>query len=228
MIYELRNKTEYPHRNPMLRPNQVLLDGDTTEDFFHKIQFPIGCTFAQNTQGLVTRNFNESAFKDGESFTSKKFFLVNLSKTKALSIFNCKRLVVEDFDKTQDRQQFQLTENDEIVSPSCSSKAITANVDCLHGNMLLLDSVQSSNAQKWRFYRDGIVNLECGRKNGNLAITAITVNNLFTDIPSLDDVELYISNVFSRLAISVGDSVSRTALLKCFGCKLTLFTFNLE
>jgi hypothetical protein len=212
-MYEARNKTVYPHQNPMLRPNLTLLDNDTDKDFFDKIQFPIEYTFSQNNQGLVTRNFQENVFREGESFTNKMFYLVNPSTSKALGVLNCERLVVEDYDKDRINQQFQLTENDEIISPDCSSKVITANENCLNGNVLLLDSAQSkSNTQKWRFYGDGIVNLQCGRRNGNLAITSIP-DNSFHEIPYIDDIEFSISNAFSGLSISVGDAVSYLTLL---------------
>jgi hypothetical protein len=226
-MYEARNVTEYPHQNPMIRPNnQGLLDGDTDKEFFDKTQFPIEYTFAQNAQGLVSRNFR-AGFHVSKSVTSKKFFLVNPSTSKALSILNCERLVVEDHDKEQTSQQFQLNENDEIVSPSCSSKVITADEKCLHGNVLLLYNTQlNSNTQKWRFYEDGIVNLQCGRRNENLAITSIP-DNSFHDIPYIDDIEFYISNAFNELSISVGDAVSHLTLIFCCApWKLKLFLFT--
>ena len=69
-----------------------------------------------------------------------------------------------------------------------------ADSNCDGGAVLQLSAKDDHDSkQKWRVYDNGILNLHCGRKSGNLAITEIEDNN-FRDIPELDNIEFSIVN----------------------------------
>ncbi len=60
-----------------------------------------------------------------------------------------------------------------------------------------------SASTKWRFYKDGIVNLACGGMKGNLAITSMK-DDSFSHIPTLDDIHFSLVNPSTGMAVSVG------------------------
>ena len=78
----------------------------------------------------------------------------------------------------------------------------------MDGNRLILvDSNPDDLAQKWRFYSDGIVNVACGRTNGNLAITQIN-DDIFDQITLFEELQFSLVNPFNGKAITIGSDVS--------------------
>ena len=66
---------------------------------------------------------------------------------------------------------------------------------CVDGNHLELEeSNHLENNQKWRFYDDGIVNVACGRKSGNLAISQIEKNHF-------NEISLFEGNIHAALLV---------------------------
>lgn len=66
-------------------------------------------------------------------------------------------------------------------------------------------------SQQWRFYNDRIENLECGRTNGNLAITEIE-DDSYNGIPFLGNVGWSFVNPYNGKAIGIGSAVTLTPL----------------
>ena len=108
--------------------------------------------------------------------------------------------------------------NSAVARPKCNSKSgcssnsctvtLTKKDYCTDGNKLTLKASNPSDAsQKWRFYDDGIVNLACGRTNGNFAITQVSDDN-FQDIPLFEELQFSFVNPFSGEAIGIGVEVS--------------------
>ena len=148
----------------------------------------------------------------GWNLHDKVFALVNPNTGHALSLSGSvqngicanNRIVQQEYTASNSRQQFKLNNEDQLESVSCPEKVITASGVCNGGAGLTLSaSDPASQAQKWRFYDDGLVNLECGRMNGNLAITEIK-DNSFDGIPRLDDIRFSLVNPSTGKAISVG------------------------
>ena len=84
----------------------------------------------------------------------------------------------------------------------------THNDYCMDGNRLILKASNPADAsQKWRFYDDGIVNLACGRTNGNFAMTQISDDN-FQDIALFEELQFSFVNPSSGEAIGIGVEVS--------------------
>ena len=89
----------------------------------------------------------------------------------------------------------------------CTATYISTSM-CHAGNHLILDdSSNDATEQKWRFYDDeGIVNVQCGRDMGSLAITEIK-ENTFENFDLYEDIQFAFVGA-SGEAISVGDKVS--------------------
>ena len=138
---------------------------------------------------------------------------------------NVDRLVQQEYDETDTSQQFKLNDKDQLESVGCPGKVITAFVfKCYGGAGLILGSDTASQVQKWRFYENGIVNLACGRKNGNLAITAIE-DNSFDHIPHLGAIRFSLVNPSSGKAIGVGNRAG--AEVSCYWmCMLLYYVKN--
>ena len=78
---------------------------------------------------------------------------------------------------------------------------------CIDGNVLILEDSNSDDmSQKWRFYENGIVNLACGRMNGNLAISQINDDN-FDQISLFEELQFSFVNPSNNKAITVGGEV---------------------
>ena len=210
-LYEGRNETKYSHPNPMLKTTTSLNHAASDKDFFDSIQFPIEYTFPQDQDtGAVDRTFAQTAFADGTSLHDKAFSLVNSDTGKALSLSSgsdCAslRIIDEVYNVTDSHQHFKLNDKDQLESVACTGKVFTLSGECIGGaGLVLSDSNAASQAQKWRLYEDGIVNLACGRMNGNLAITSVE-DDALSDIPYLDDISFSFVNPSTGKAIGIGD-----------------------
>eukprot|EP00956_Cyclotella_meneghiniana_P018120 scaffold29932_cov35-Cyclotella_meneghiniana.AAC.1 len=91
-----------------------------------------------------------------------------------------------------------------LQQKSSDSVDVISDDYCADGNRLELEeSDHLKKKQKWRFYEDGIVNVACGRKSGNLAITQVNKNH-FNEISLFEELEFSFVNPSNGLAISVG------------------------
>ncbi len=156
---------------------------------------PCGC-FLWRWNGEVWIDYHTTGVGCIESTSSDLIGLV--CRTRPIKI------VQQPYEKINLRQQFKLNDNDQLESVNYPGKVITASGECNGGEGLVLgDGTTDSVAQKWRFYDDGLVNLNCGRTNGKLAITAIE-DDSFDHIPNLDDVHFSLVNPSTGKAISAG------------------------
>ena len=109
---DIKDSTAYPHPNPMKRnSNSDLSLKATLNDFFNDIQFPVGYSFDQNSQGIVNRTFREPAFNGDQSASlhERKFSLVNSKTKKALSVPRENgALIFSNFDKSNSGMQFKV------------------------------------------------------------------------------------------------------------------------
>lgn len=219
-LYEGRDLSEYAHSNPMRKHSDLVLDTSSANDaFFSSVQFVVGYNFAQHdNSGVVSRTFEEQSFHGSENLHDRIFTLVSPSTNKAIGAVDCTEslphLTMQDYDLSRRLQQFKLNENDQLKSVECSGKVLTAigddpdNFECLDGVGLFLDDPRADdNAQQWRIYNNGIVNVACGRENGNLAITNID-DDIFEGIARLDHIQFSIVNPYNGFAVGVYVSYS--------------------
>lgn len=210
----------YPHPNPLRKTGAALDSAASDKDFFNSLQFPIGYNFEQDEGGLVSRTFAEQSFKGGETLYDRVFSLVNKQTGNALSLVDCNatpRIVVEKYNKERILQQFKLNPHDQLESTACAGKVISLlgpnPFECMDGVGLscVHDAPLHDDKNKWRFYENGIVNLACGRANGNLAVTVVEDDSF--DLLYLDDIQFSIVNPFNGLAIGIGQKVSMIVCL---------------
>ena len=210
-----------------MRKNGTLDHDASFKYFFDHIQFPIGYTFPQNqTTGVVDRSFTDlSAFGSGQNLNGKPFSLVNPETGNALSLSFDDRLVQEEYSNTNSRQQFILNNDDQLESVYNRSGELITATECNYGGDTLILSTSPPDflhapGQKWRFYKDGIVNLACSQMNRNLAITEIE-DDAFDHIPNLDGIHFSLVNPSTGKAISAG-----AATQVCFYCTAQSFRYR--
>ena len=160
-------------------------------------------------EDLITQQFRITSNDQLESIScSGKVLSVGIAK----SSWKCKSAGVEKgivtITGTDRADAISACNSRNGCSNNSCSVTLTKNDYCVDGNKLTLKpSNPQDKSQQWRFYDDGIVNVACGRTNGNLAMTQIS-DDVFNNIALFEELQFSFVNPSSGRAISIGDEVS--------------------